>query len=388
LQPYIYAQDRASFLIATDQPIRDEDDLPRNHTGRAIIVDPRNDENVLISQLHLAFLKYHNRVVAEIRDSVDPPDLFDEARTVVRWHYQWIVLNEFLPLIVGPSAIADVLTRPPGGVGTWNWQPKFYTWENNPFMPVEFSGAAFRFGHSMVRSSYVLNAHNTAPGVPLFDTSGSGSVIDMRGFRSRPQRMRVEWNRFFKFPEGSDSTLQHARSIDGFLSNDLLAMPPVIVGGATRPILLSLPYRNLDRSAALGLPSGQAVARTMGIPASEIIGDEVGNHSHEITLAGIEGDGRNLGNTGISRGELTKRLASALPLWYYILKEAEVFGRGAQLGRVGSCIVAEVMTGLVYGDGFSFIQMRPLWKPQLGRFGCTTSGEFYIADLIAHAEQR
>ncbi|MEQ1847372.1 MAG: peroxidase family protein, partial [Nitrospira sp.] len=72
-------------------------DLPRDANNNAIIGDSRNDENLLISQFHLAMLKFHNAVVDRLRE--DPAnatrsaqDLFKEAQQQVRWHYQWIVL--------------------------------------------------------------------------------------------------------------------------------------------------------------------------------------------------------------------------------------------------------------------------------------------------------
>ena len=61
---------------------------------RAIIGDPRNDENVIVSRLQGLFLRLHNRFATQLGD-------FAAAQTAVRWHYQWVVLNDYLPAIVG-----------------------------------------------------------------------------------------------------------------------------------------------------------------------------------------------------------------------------------------------------------------------------------------------
>lgn len=138
--PFLYQNNGASFVIGKDKT--GEDDLPRNSDAddaRALIGDPRNDENMILSQLTLALMKYHNRVVADLGQT---PTLFEDARAIVRKHYQWLVVNEFLPLIVGANIVNEILST----------KPRFVRFDPQPFMPVEFSGVAYRFGHSMVRS--------------------------------------------------------------------------------------------------------------------------------------------------------------------------------------------------------------------------------------------
>ena len=126
-------------------------DVPRNRQLTALIGDPRNDENLIISQLHLAFLKFHNAVIdyvkAEMPELTTPRERFAEAQRLVRWHYQWIIVHEFLPKTCGQKIVDDVLDK----------GRKFYRWNNEPFIPVEFSVAAYRFGHSQVRPSYRAN---------------------------------------------------------------------------------------------------------------------------------------------------------------------------------------------------------------------------------------
>ncbi len=138
----------AKFLIDKLSDAADaQDDVPRNRQNTALIGDPRNDENVIVSQLHLVMLKFHNAVVEHLRAKGMPePLVFDEAQRMVRWHYQWIIVNEFLPKIVGGDVVKKVLGLHP--------RDRFYQFRHEPFIPVEFSVAAYRFGHSQVRPFY------------------------------------------------------------------------------------------------------------------------------------------------------------------------------------------------------------------------------------------
>jgi hypothetical protein len=390
--PFLYEADGFRFLIDTHGG---EKDLPRNSIGRALIGDPRNDENLIVSQLHLAFLKYHNRVVAELPPSANSAALFEDAGTLVRWHYQWIVLHDFLEKIVGREVINDILKREPyhvpgaGGTKPFRWRAdlKFFHWKQQPFMPVEFSGAAYRFGHSMVRRDYVLNEATAANGkeVPIFDPAhpNDPNANDLRGFRARPANRQIEWFRFFRFP-GKEKELQPARAIDTLLVFGLGSLPSSI---ATNPS--SLPARNLLRGKALGLPSGQAVARAMGLPERLIIRSDNPEHRFQV------GTGYKLPNgepdpsvppESPKKAHLEQTFGQETPLWYYILKEAELIGNGETLGPVGGRIVAEVFIGLLTGDSLSYLNMAPQWEPKAGQFGCPADGKFTMADLLWHVQ--
>jgi hypothetical protein len=134
-------------------------DLPRNEQGRALIGDARNDEHLIISQLHLLFIRFHNKVVDRVlfdKPGLRGMALFEEAQRIVRHHYQWIVMHDFLPRVVGRGAARAARAR-----------RRFYKFEGAPFIPFEFSAAAYRFGHSMVRGDYTPNRHVTPP-VPIF----------------------------------------------------------------------------------------------------------------------------------------------------------------------------------------------------------------------------
>ena len=138
-------------------------DLPRDANNTAILGDSRNDEHVVLAQLHTAFLRFHNAVVDHLRKDPANADqsadqIFKLAQRQVRWHYQWIILHEFLPLTIGQERVDDILKK----------GPRFYKVDEgddgrrarrskDPLLPIEFSVAAYRFGHSQIRPSYRLN---------------------------------------------------------------------------------------------------------------------------------------------------------------------------------------------------------------------------------------
>jgi hypothetical protein len=389
--PFLY-QDGVKFLIGCNAT--GEDDLPRNTIGRALIGDPRNDENLIISQLHLAFLKYHNKVVDEIGRS---PTTFERARQIVRWHYQWIVLKDFLPKIVEQRVIDDILVKEEYNAVThaslWKANLNFFQWKVQPFMPVEFSVAAYRFGHSLVRANYALNRATAedygGKEVPLFDVNDkdNDNADDLRGFRPRPRDRQIEWCRFFELPGQVDKKHgkpQAARAFDTQLVHGLGGLPTKI---AAKPS--SLAERNLLRGKALGLPSGQAVAQAMGVPEELIVSIDNPQYPFRIGTGYVFHGNRDPSVPDVPTGEkayLEKAFGGETPLWYYILKEAELIWAGKRLGPVGGRIVAEVFIGLLTGDPLSFVNVAPSWQPKKGRFGCCSDGVFTMADLLRHVQ--
>lgn len=323
----------------------DQDDLPRNAQGTALLGDPRNDENTFVSQLQLTMLKFHNSVVEVVR--VDPTlhtgseSVFETAQRLVRWHYQWMVVHDFLRRTVGSAMLDSVLDEsgPVPRLTCEHYHPRSTT----PYMPVEFSVAAYRFGHSQIRGGYALN---TLVRNPLFRP---GSVTEnplghFGGFRELPARWTVEWRRFFEVDGAGDGALQMTRLIDTRLANPLAAMPTEI--GGDRPSLVD---RNLTRGARLALPSGQDVAAAMG-------------------------------ETPLTDAELELPGGGPAPLWYYVLREARVRADGRRLGPVGGRIVAEVFLGLLARDPSSYLRAAPAWRPFLP---AATPGTFTMPDLIA-----
>jgi hypothetical protein len=349
--PFMYDAEGVRLLLGENS--NGDGDLPRSKEGRAIIGDPRNDENVIVSQLQLLFLRFHNKVVDRLEQdgsSGKGEILFLEAQRLVRWHYQWIVVHDFLRRrIVGQQVIDDILKPVPyrNVDGTEIQRPeivlRFYSWNNEPFMPVEFSAAAYRFGHSMIRPDYRISTQ-IPQDIPIFKPH-AGEFEDLHGFRPLPKNWTIDWSFFFE--TGDPTHLQQARLIDSKLADPLNELPGL------QPA--SLPLRNLERGRSLGLPSGQRVAGEMGIPL----------------LA--------TGELGLDE---IPELQAQSPLWFYVLKESEVRTGGHKLGPVGARIVSEVLLGLLKGDPFSFIRVEPLWTPTLPG---ATPGDFTMADLVQFA---
>jgi hypothetical protein len=263
-----------------------------------------------------------------------------------------MVIFDFLRRVVGEKTLDDVLERRKsryGDVEVWAPRLEFYKPKHEAFMPVEFSVAAYRFGHSMIRNTYKLNTTVPPEGVRLLifsfgaPTTGFPRLTHLGGFRQLPPQWPVEW-RFF-FDDLGDAVepppfVQSSRKIDTRLAEELSRLPDNVATG-----IKALAARNLMRGSTMGLPSGQDVAAAMGF--RPLSGKQVG-------LGG-----------------------RPAPLWYYILKEAEV-GGGETLGPVGGHIVAEVFVGLLAKDASSWLKRRPGWKPFLGR----EEGKFTMSDLI------
>ena len=296
-------------------------DLPRSafggHVATATIADERNDENVVISQLHAAFLAFHNRVRAGL--SGTDAERFVRARQLTRWTYQRIVLREYLPAVCEPGVVADVLANGPQWLGAGATRPLF--------MPLEFSIAAFRFGHSMVRPFYVLNAHggNQVPRT-IDDLFFPGRDANFLNGTTLKPKFRVDWE--FFVPNGNHT--QMARVIDARLSQGLGNLH-FVMGNQV------LAVRNLHRAFHLSVPTGQAVAKAMGVTpltAAELKGPDPADAIHQA----------------LSVNDLDTRT----PLWFYVLREAEVHQGGARLGEVGSRIVAETIASFVFGDPTSY----------------------------------
>ena len=323
-------------------------DLPRGPNGFALIGDPRNDENLIVAQLHLQFLKFHNKVVAGIRDGSIPQESplrkspFQEGRDLIIWHYQWIVLHDFLGRILDPAQLGYVLDN----------GSSLYHDRTDPFIPVEFAGAAYRLGHSMIRASYDYNRVFREGGVSpatlgllfLFSgRSGPGATVPI------PSDWIADWRRFFDV--GSGAEVNPSRSLNALVANPLKDIPNV-------PAPSSLAVRNLLRGRSLGLPPGQSIARYYGFeplsPAEIAQGPD--------------------GEAAAAHG-----LHYETPLWYYILKEAEVRGGSRRLGQVGSRIVAEVFVGLLERDASSYLARKRDWRPTLPG---ASEGDFTMADLL------
>ncbi|HEX2699771.1 MAG TPA: heme peroxidase family protein [Acidimicrobiales bacterium] len=339
--PYLYdEEDPAKLLVGRNAAaIHEPVDLPRNHQGRALIGDPRNDVHVIVAQLHLAFIRFHNAVVDHLRMQFVPDEeLLPEARRLTCWHYQWVVVDDHLRRLVGSEVLDSVLVRSPS-TGKASAALAFFRWRSQPFIPVEFSGAAYRFGHSQVRDVYRIN-DAIEPLPILTDIRIPNPLQHLGGFRPLPRRWTVEWKHFFAL---GGPAPQPSRKIDTRLSGPMRKLPQNIDRDRR-----SLALLNMLRGRSLSLPSGQAVAAAMGTSAPH-------------------------GDLGLS---------GPTPLWYYLLREAERLEGGTRLGPTGGRIVAEVLVGLLAGDPTSFLRVSPTWTPELPS---AEPGRFTMADLLRFA---
>ena len=388
-QPYLYDPDGVHLAVGEDRsqdPRLRGPDLPRGPGERAIIGDPRNDENLIVSQLQVAFLLFHNRVVDQVaadHPQLGPTDILKLAQQQVRWHYQWTVIHDYLRRLVGEEVIADILrpeeyVAPLGSQSVPRDRRLFYLWKRAPFMPVEFSVAAYRFGHSIARPSYLINddiqqpVSDTANRIPLFSQTGD-PVKSLNGFRTLPRDHGIQWK--YLLPGTNDALgpndthlPQPSYKLDVEIAHplgalpDSVAEPEEIVPDQPPTIAQSLPVRNLIRGLRLGLPAGQDVARAMGITPLD--------------------DDQLLDDLNLS-DETRRDLEGAAPLWFYVLREAEVCAKGAHLGPVGGRIVAEVLIGLLSGDPLSYLGVNPAWTPTLPS---RLKGRFTLTDLINFAK--
>jgi hypothetical protein len=325
--PYLYSKDDPAKLLLSPSGC----DVPRNHEGIALIGDPRNDVHLYASQMVVAFINLHNRLAERLReDGVAEQKVFEEARRAATWHYQHVILREFLPGLIGAQLTAELLDD----------GPQLYRVDGEPYIPFEFADAAFRYGHAQIRDRYQVNEH-LGP-CPLFP--------DLIGFGPVSSEHTVDWA--LQIDLEGHAPAQRAKRMDSRLPASLIALPTQISGSEVGTDYASLANRDLERGHAVGLASGEAVAHRLGVPA--LSAAQVG-----VAERGWVGD---------------------TPLWFYILKEAEVLHDGDRLGPVGGRIVGEVLVGIIDGDPESFRSVDPDWSPTLpGR----RDGAFGLADILA-----
>jgi hypothetical protein len=356
-------------------------DLPRVGKGQgqaakraALIPDPRNDENLIVAQTHVAMIRFHNRVADRVSTSSTPASRrFSRARKLVTMHYQWMIRHDYLPRICDPSVVDDVFANgrklvEPGAAPT-----------SVPTMPVEFSVAAFRLGHSMVRPTYNWNRifSGTSGGLEyMFEFSGLGGTLG--GENRLITSWVADWRRMYTFAAGGrpnlkpDSHINRARRIDTSITDPLAHLPAAVFGGSDsigfNDLRRNLAFRNLTRAAMVSLASGQQMVTKL---------KQVGVNVKPLTRGQIlNGDG------GARLDQLTSaekdQVARRTPLWFYILREAEV--ANGKLKGVGARIVAETFHRAMEGSRFSIVR-EPSWRPSLGRNNRT----FEMTDLLLFA---
>ena len=317
-------------------------DLARSPSGTALIGDPRNDENIFIAQLHLMFHRLHNRIYCERVRQTDIGDRdwsrFGAAQRETRYHYQWVVLFDFLKRICDPTiyafAVAELCAPKPNF-------PLCYGPDKHGKlpMPVEFSTAAYRVGHAMVRNSYAINGG--AKDVELFDER-----FGTQGFTALPEELVIDWRFMLEMTPHVQPRM--AKAFNPLLADDLQNLPIV---PSNDPNNRALAFRNLMRANALGVPSGQAVAaalRDKGYPLDVRKLELDAVKAWKRVAAVLHTSGRDL--------------AQHTPLFYYLLRESELVSGGRHYGPVGSALLLEVFGGMLQFCEQTIIR-NPDWRP-------------------------
>jgi hypothetical protein len=357
-------------------------DVPRVGTGsasekrKADIPDQRNDENLVVAQTHAAMIRFHNRVVAGLGPATPAGEKFEKARRKVVLHYQWMLRHDDLPRICDASVVSDVFAN-----GRKVVEPGADPL-SMPTMPVEFSVAAFRLGHSMVREGYDWNAR-------FPDGSGtldllfffSGTSGGLGGDPTLPSNWIADWRRLYRFAQVDRPDLKPpqgefnlARRIDTRLVDPLAVLPAGSFGGGSGDegtIRANLAFRNLVRARMLKLASGQQMAALMranGVPVTTLTRAQVRDGSGGRGSAGLDG------LTGVQRDAFL----TDTPLWFYVLREAEL--NNGRLTGVGARLVAETFHRAMEGSSHSILRSTG-FKPSLG----AKEGRFRMADLLLFA---
>ena len=374
---------------------------PALECARALLGDKRNDENSIVVQIHALFIRVHNHFMAIERAArlaspgttweMAARKVFTAAQRRTRWTYQYLVIRDFVARVVGRKTFRAV----------WNGGDpllKFYHPDDAvfPYMPVEFSVAAYRLGHSMVRPSYALNA-KTGTGterLPIFGPRGADECAQERnlnGFRPLPASYGIDWSLFFWSPSVDSSMPKDAVLPQPSYRLDTLLVDPLAALPDQPAHRKSLALLNLLRGTALGLPSGQAVARRMGIAplSDDALWRDAGNLPDETD--GPDPDGSK--TIRANRAKLLDTypsLSDNAPLWYYILREAEICSLdadkigGVHLGDVGGRIVAEVFMGLLMKDDQSYWNLHRTWVPS--NSAGQPKADFTMVDLVAFVD--
>ena len=359
--PYLYHPKHHGFLLFGTKA--NPRDLARNGHGTALIGDFRNDENQIISQIQGAFVQMHNILMTALqKDASMVPQAFEgiraqaiaqgikpgegtfqAARRILRLHYHWIVLNDFLPDFVDADVLESVKAAFAAGT-----LPKPFK-ADSPMMPIEFSGTAYRFGHATVQNDYELS-----------ETSGTVNLFEMGRdeFSARDKKLNISFGKLFDLP--GNAKFQKARPIGRKLAGSIFNLhfvgEPLKIAGRALSLEDSrkLPHRNIFRDRmTLELASGQQMARLMHVP--EIAAPK----------------------------ELTKHGITKTPLWYYCLQEAE--SHGGKLGPVGGTIVAGTLMRLLALDPESLLCSAHDFKPWTA-LGASKAGNFSLGHMLACVE--
>ena len=368
----------------------------------ANIPDQRNDENLAVAQTHLAFIRFHNRVVSELAGKTPSIRLFSTAWDTVVRHYQWMLRTDFLPRVVDPAIVTDVFTNGrrffevPAAYDDLDWYARYgdrhIQPDDWPTTPIEFSVAAYRSARAWCEAPNEWNAvFNRNNGIPatlllLFAFSGTSGILappksadelndpDVGSLRL-PSNWVADFRRLYDFSEAKRDDLtvdpddfNITKRIDTLLVNPWSscrsAQSAAGAPQSTRPgRQLNLAFRNLTRAGMVKLGSGQQLAEYPDVPA--LTADQIVTGDRGASLDLLEADQKD-------------SFAQHTPLWFYILREAEL--NGGRLTGVGGQIVAEVFHRAMEGSNASIVR-DPSWRPTLG----PDDNTFRMVDLLLFA---
>ncbi len=186
----------------------------------------------------------------------------------------------------------------------------------------------------------------------------------------------ADWRRMYDFPAGGkpgltapDSGVNLAMRIDTRLTDPLSSLPPSTFGGDENAAEMprNLAFRNLVRGNMVKLASGQQMVtrlKSLGVSVPALTRAQILN-----------------GKGGVKLDHLTAAekdaVANRTPLWFYILREAEL--NNGRLKGVGARIVAETFHRTMEGSSTSIVR-EPSWKPNLGPRA--SAGTFEMTDLL------
>lgn len=356
--PALYegTRDSEKFIIADgiDVPIANgykmlgRQDLPLEKQ------DLRDAENALVLQMHVVFMRLHNKAIDQHLGCGNGTP-FQKAERLVRWQYQYLVRTDYLPAIAQTQIVNEVENTGP----RYKWGPAF-------FIPVEFSAAVFRFGHSMVRPQYEMR-----PGTQPIKLKDLVSLT--LSTTKLPSALIVDWVEFFR-GSGSPSAME----IDTHIAADLGKLSRYTTGVFSNPAEAAgvhlmtrgaeidptpLPVRTLKRGACMRIPSAQKVAEAMKMQ------DQQDHRPTDIVLLKNDqllGKKNRNSQPDKSGDKMDDELLTDTPLFYYILREAEqqTTACGGKLGTIGSRIVADVLEGAYRNapDHYPDDWTPPEWK--------------------------
>jgi hypothetical protein len=338
-------------------------DLHRDKEGTTCLIDPREDQNLIIAQMHVLWSKLHNRFFdllpthPELWRGLPAGERFDQARRLVTWHYQWIIWNDFLPHIVKNGILKEVKAL------KWRLYKRQILPEEYPVrLPIEFTLAAFRFGHTMVQEVYRLHRLKFESIETVLKMTKPGGGITEAANQLRADFV-IDWRFFFtdtmhNFGEDIDTNITE-KLYDLEMANVKVFRSQFIniegdVGCVPHDLRFSLPWMTLIRGWKAGLPTGEQFARFF-------------NYTPLSTLQMCVWPGDE-----VFFGDPSMR--DQTPLWYYLLREAAVektFEPATaadptpiqKLGTIGSRIVAEVLAQVLWADADSILNAGGHWEP-------------------------